>query len=88
MPDVVTTRIPPELFHGIGGFHYFGSGDPRSEQESGRHRRWVDEVLAAGYTSASIREDAETDEKYQEFLAWQARKARVIAQAPPRVQGC
>jgi hypothetical protein len=82
MPDVATTGIPPELFHGIGGFHYFGSGDPRTAEESRRRHRWVDEVLAAGYTPASIREAAETDEKYQEFLAWQARKARVIADRP------
>ncbi len=82
MPDVATTRIPPELFHGIGGFHYFGSDDPRSVEESGRHRRWAEEVRRHGYTVLSLRKAAETDAGYLAWLAWQERKARVTAQGP------
>jgi len=75
--------IPGELYYGIarGAFHFYGD-DPRSIEESGRRHRWADEVRRHGYTAPSLRRAAETDAGYQKWLAWQERKARVIAQGP------
>ncbi len=80
--------IPPELFYGIarGAFPWYGSDDPgsaaRSSESSHGRRLWEDEVRRHGYTVLSLREAAETDAGYQEWLAWQERKARVTAQGP------
>ena len=83
-PPSEAAGIPPELYYGLapGAFPFYGD-DPRSIEESGRRHRWADEVRRHGYTVTSLREAAETDAGYQEWLAWRARKARVSAQAPP-----
>jgi hypothetical protein len=82
-PTDVDAGIPPQLFYGIarGAFRFYGD-DPRSIEQSGRRHRWADEVRRHGYTVLSLREAAETDAGYQEWLAWQERKARVTAQGP------
>jgi len=78
-----TGAIPGELFYGIaqGAFRFYGD-DPRSIEESGRRHRWAEEVRRHGYTVLSLRKAADTDAGYQEWLAWQERKARVTAQGP------
>ncbi len=75
--------IPGDLYYGIprGAFHFYGD-DPRSIEQSGRRHRWADEVRRHGYTVQSLRRAAETDAGYQKWLAWQERKARVLAQGP------
>jgi len=77
-PTDVDAGIPPQLFYGIarGAFRFCGD-DPRSIEQSGRRHRWADEVYRAGYTVPSLRQAAGTDAGYQEWLAWQARKACV-----------
>ena len=65
-------------------FPWYGSDDPgsaaRSYESSHGRRLWEDEVRRHGYTVLSLREAAETDAGYQEWLAWQERRARVTAQ--------
>jgi len=73
--------VPPELYHGIppGAFRYFGPDKP--SPDAGRHIEWTRAVREAGWTIASIREAAQHDQGYVNWLRAQ-RRERLIKQDP------
>ena len=77
--------IPSHLFWGIDrrAFPYVPADPSRNGEALGAHRRWTNDVRAAGYTVSGIREAALTDKGYLRYCRRQDRRDRLIEREAP-----